>query len=84
MILIDQLIHAFHVGLTEIGRPVAANLIEGSLSEVIGFLDALTSGEASAAGVGASRVAWRDTLAAAPWSQPFIKRDTNSETQTED
>src|SRR6266542_3079726 len=31
MLLIDQLIHAFHVSLKEIGRPVAANLIEGSL-----------------------------------------------------
>lgn len=41
MLLIDQLIHAFHVSLRELGRPVAANLIEGSLAEVIDFLEAL-------------------------------------------
>jgi hypothetical protein len=80
MLLIDQLIHTFHVGLTtEIGRPVAANLIEGSLREVIRFLDALTNGDTSAAGIGDSRAAWRRTLAAAPWSQPFIERDPNSD-----
>jgi hypothetical protein len=69
MLLIDQLIHAFHVGLTEIGRPVAANLIEGSLVEVIRFLEALTNGGASASGIGDSRETWRQTLAAASWSE---------------
>jgi hypothetical protein len=79
MLLIDQLIHAFHVALTEIGRPAAANLIEGSLAEVIQFLDTLTSSGASATGVGASQPAWRRTLASAPWAQQFINRDTDSE-----
>ena len=75
MLLIDQLIHAFHIGLTGIGRPVAANLIEGSLNDVIHFLDGLTSGNNSVAGVGDSRAEWRHTLEAAKWTQPFIKRD---------
>jgi predicted RNA-binding Zn-ribbon protein involved in translation (DUF1610 family) len=79
MLLIDQLIHAFHVGLTEIGRPVAANLIEGSLVEVIRFLDALTNGGASASGIGDSREMWRQTLAAASWFQPFTERDADSD-----
>ena len=66
VVLIDGLIHAFHIGLKEdIGRPVAANLIQGSLKDVIRFLDQLTSGEASATGIGNSRTAWKQTLAAA-------------------
>ena len=79
MMLIDQLIHAFHIGLKEIGRPVAANLIEGSLKDVIDFLDKLTSGDASAAGIGDSRTVWKQTLATADWSQPFIENNDNPE-----
>ncbi len=72
MLLIDQLIHAFHVSLAQIGRPAAANVIEGSLAEVIRFLDGLTNDGASAAGMGDSRTEWRRRLAAAAWAQPFI------------
>ena len=79
MLLIDQLIHAFHIGLKEIGRPVAANLIEGSLKDVIRFLDKLTSGDASAAGIGDSRTVWKQMLAIADWSQPFIENNDNPE-----
>ena len=72
MVLIDQLLHTFHVSATEIGRPAAANLIEGSLKEVIAFLDALSDGEMSAAGLRDSRADWRRTLEAADWSHIFI------------
>lgn len=72
MVLIDHLIHAFHVGLKEIGRPVAANLIEGSLGEVVRFLDELTSSQKSATGLGSSQEAWRRALVAAEWSRNFI------------
>ena len=75
MLLIDQLIHAFHMGLKEIGRPVAANLIEGSLKDVIHFLDKLTSSEASATGIGDSRTAWKQTLATADWTHVFIENN---------
>jgi predicted RNA-binding Zn-ribbon protein involved in translation (DUF1610 family) len=75
MLLIDQLIHAFHVGLQDIGRPVAANLIDGSLTDVIHFLDTLTHGERSATGVGDSRDTWRRTLAAAAWFAPASRND---------
>jgi predicted RNA-binding Zn-ribbon protein involved in translation (DUF1610 family) len=75
MLLIDQLIHAFHTGLNEPGRPVGANLIEGSLKEVILFLDTLTNGGSSAAGIGDSRKAWRHTLANLSWAPLFIKID---------
>ena len=77
MLLIDQLIHAFHLTLSDVGRPVAANLIQGSFREVIQFLDTLTSGEVSATGLRDSRTTWRHTLAAASWSAPFIKQETN-------
>jgi hypothetical protein len=80
MLLIDGLIHAFHVGLADIGRPVAANLIEGSLKDVIHFLDALTNGPASAAGLGDSHQAWRQTLTAASWTGPFIPNKEDPET----
>lgn len=73
MLLIDQLIHAFHVGLTGLGRPVGANLIEGSLGEVIRFLDALTNDGVSAAGLGDSRTAWRRELESLSWSHLFIE-----------
>ncbi|MDP9309722.1 MAG: hypothetical protein M3R24_02290 [Chloroflexota bacterium] len=67
MLLIDRLIHAFHVSLQEIGRPAAANLIQGSLADVIRFLDTLTNSGTSATGLDDSRDAWRRTLAAAAW-----------------
>jgi hypothetical protein len=73
MLLIDQLIHAFHNGLTELGRPVGANLIEGTLKEVIHFLDALTDGPASAAGIGNSRDEWRRNLEGLSWAHLFIE-----------
>lgn len=79
MLLIDKLIHAFHVGLTEPGRPVGANLIEGSLGTVIRFLDALTSAGTSATGLGDSRTAWRRMLQSAAWSQAFVDREPGME-----
>jgi hypothetical protein len=79
MFLIDQLIHAFHIGLREIGRPVAANLIAGSLKDVVHFLDTLTSAEASATGIGDSRTIWKQTLASADWSQILIENNDDPE-----
>lgn len=73
MILIDQLIHEFHVGLKEVGRPVAANLIQGKLYEVIRFLDELTYGDKSATEVSSSQDSWRRKLTSASWSKPFIE-----------
>ena len=47
-LLIDRLIHVFHHELTQNpARPAACNLIEGRLSEVEAFLNALTYGEGS-------------------------------------
>ena len=74
MVLIDQLLHAFHVNLHEIGRPAAANLIAGTLAEVIQFLDALTNDGTNPSEMSNSHEQWQRTLAAASWSQPFITR----------
>ena len=61
MLLIDALIHGFHwtakYGST---RPVAINLIEGRLADVIRFLDQLTYEEASTPGVAEQREAWTE------------------------
>ncbi len=73
MVLIDQLIHGFHSGLKELGRPVGANLIQGNLKEVIQFLDGLTTGDTSAAGLGNSRAAWREKLDGLSWSHLFMR-----------
>jgi hypothetical protein len=59
MVLIDTLIHGFHwaakYGPT---RPVAANLIEGRLPDVIRFLDRLTYGNGSTRGIADTRAGW--------------------------
>ena len=49
LLLIDQLLHAFHWELTQqYTRPAACNLIGGKLFEVVQLLDSLTYGEHSA------------------------------------
>lgn len=65
MLLIDRLIHGFHC-LVKSGtptRPVAVNLIEGNLHEVVAFLDRLTYGERGTPGLAQTRAAWREDLA---------------------
>ena len=80
MVLIDQLIHAFHMNLkADIGRPVATNLIEGKLRDVIHFLNKLSGSDTSATGIGDSGTAWKKTLSTADWSQAFIDRNDCSE-----
>jgi hypothetical protein len=79
MLLIDQLIHAFHTGLTELGRPVGANLIQGSLKDVILFLDGLTNSPDSAAGISGSGDAWRRSLESTSWAHLFL--DPNEDGQ---
>jgi hypothetical protein len=61
VVLIDQLLHGFHWyhqhGYT---RPVAVNLIEGKLADVIAFLDRLTYGTASTAGTHQTFAEWTE------------------------
>jgi hypothetical protein len=79
MLLIEQLLHAFHVSLNEIGRPVAANVIAGTLAEVIQFLDTLTNDGSSARRMSDAHEHWQRTLAAASWSQPFLPTKRKSD-----
>ena len=61
MLAIDTLIHGFHwyykFGPT---RPVAVNLIEGRLGEVIAFLDRLSRGPESTPGVQEKYTEWEE------------------------
>jgi hypothetical protein len=60
MILIDRLIHGFHWYYKTGGptRPVAVNLIEGRLSDVVAFLDRLTYGDSSTPGTRETYTVW--------------------------
>lgn len=76
MLLIDQLIHAFHSfnkGKTT-GRPVACQFIEGSFGEVMEFLDRLTFGGQASPALEETRAAWKQTLDAVVESFPFMRQ----------
>ena len=66
MMLIDTLLHEFHTfckgTYLKYTRPVAANLIQGTATEVIRFLDNLTYGVKSPAQRKKVRDAWRKKL----------------------
>jgi hypothetical protein len=60
VLLIDRLIHGFHWYYKDNTptRPVAINLIQGRLSEVIAFLDSLSAGEGNTPGIVENRKEW--------------------------
>lgn len=60
MLLIDHLLHGFHWYYKDNSptRPVAVNLIEGRLADVIAFLDALTYGAGSTPGLRDEKARW--------------------------
>jgi hypothetical protein len=62
--LIDRLIHGFHwyYKTNRPTRPVAVNLIEGRLSEVVAFLDTLSRGDRSTAGVAENYAHWDEGI----------------------
>jgi hypothetical protein len=64
MLLIDNLIHNFHLFLRSgrPGRPVAMNLINGPQEFVVNFLDHLSAGPASTPGVQESMQEWRKKM----------------------
>jgi hypothetical protein len=59
-ILVDRLIHGFHwyYKTNAPTRPVAINLIEGRLSEVVAFLENLSCGDKSTAGLAENYAQW--------------------------
>ena len=62
MFRIDRLLHGFHYYGKTPTRPVAINLIEGRLSEVMDFLDALSFSEHSTDGVQQQRAEWQEKI----------------------
>jgi hypothetical protein len=67
MLLIDALIHGFHLYYTgETTRPVAVNLIDGSMNEVIRFLDGLSYGPDSTPGTRETKTEWDRNAANVP------------------
>ena len=66
MLLIDRLIHGFHWYLKDNvkgpTRPVAVNLIEGRLREVVAFLDSLTYNEKGTSGTGENLAEWNKNI----------------------
>lgn len=62
MLLIDRLLHAFHTNLRVQGpgRPVAVNLIEGNLKQVLALLDGLAYGDHSTPALRTTYAAWRE------------------------
>jgi hypothetical protein len=72
MLAIDRLLHEFHAGLRADGRPVAANLLEGTLREVIAFLDTLSAGGGHTEEVRQTARQWQEHLQALSWAQHFV------------
>ncbi len=64
VLLIDRLIHGFHLYYKTNGptRPVAVNLIEGRLGDVVAFLDDLSYGEKSTAGTREKLAEWNKNI----------------------
>ncbi len=78
MVAIDQLLHRWHWETKQqlpsfgLGRPTAANLIEGSRKQVIDFLDSLSYGDASTAGLEDTQATWR-----ANWALVRARQQSN-------
>jgi hypothetical protein len=64
VILIDILIHGFHwyYKSSAPARPVAVNLIEGKMNEVVAFLDSLSYGDKSSPGTRENYAQWNENI----------------------
>jgi hypothetical protein len=64
MLAIDCLIHGFHwfFKTNKPTRPVAVNLIEGRLSEVVAFLERLTYSDSSTPGIRQNYAQWDENI----------------------
>jgi hypothetical protein len=66
MMLIDEIIHRCHVSLlsgeTRYLRPVAVNLIEGRMEQVIALLEGLAYGEETVRGSQERRARWKERV----------------------
>jgi hypothetical protein len=78
MVLIDQLIHGFHLSLLgEPSRTTGVNLIEGSYHEVVHFLNELSYGDDGTPGMRDVRDGWRAMInrTAVTWSDQQLRVD---------
>ena len=62
LLLIDNLIHEFHVIQFGFGRPVGVNVIQGSENQVAALIDALAYGPRSTPGLKETRQRWSSRL----------------------
>lgn len=75
IVLIDTLIHRYHWELEgKGGGPGAVNLIGGTRDEVIAFLNELTYGGDSTAGLEENRRHWRKKLGWGNWNEENVDR----------
>jgi hypothetical protein len=84
MLLIDRLIHGFHWYYKAGGptRPVAVNLIEGRLSDVVAFLDRLSYGDDSTPGMRETYAEWDKNIDAnRGWYRSRRSASTTQETK---
>ncbi|TFG72879.1 MAG: hypothetical protein E4H27_01785 [Anaerolineales bacterium] len=82
MLAIDQLIHGFHwyYKTNNPTRPVAVNLIEGRLSDVVAFLDQLTYGDESTPGLMENYAQWDEKIEMnRNWYASYRERRTRTE-----
>ena len=67
VLLVDWLIHQFHTEISkEPSRPVAVNLISGSMGSVMRLLDELTYGDGSTPGTARTRDEWHHRVDTGP------------------
>lgn len=85
MLLIDRLIHECHRALASpdeepaYTRPVAVNLIGGSMTQVIALLDDLAYGPGSTAGAEDRRTAWRERVLSSIENRPTWLAERSAE-----
>jgi len=68
LVLIDTLIHQFHWASGS-GRPAAVNFIEGSMKDIMPFLDSLSYGDNIPADIQQKREEWRKMWQNNAWSK---------------
>ncbi len=68
LLAVDWLIHACHARFKgSMGRPAATNLIEGTATQLVRFLDELAYGERSTPGVQENRKEWKREVEESTW-----------------
>lgn len=82
ILVIDNLIHEFHIvllhsGSCQYGRPVIANLIDSKLLDVINFLNNLTYSDNSDLELSKTQTKWRNKLETISWVKQGLDADSS-------